>query len=918
MNDEVHKPEGNGWQRLNEVFAAAVDLNPNQRDEFLRAACAEDEPLRLEVEEMLSAVRQSEVVDFLKGNAFAAGAHVLAQNDISTGTEIAGYRVIREIGRGGMGAVYLAERADFRQLVALKIIKRGMDTDQIVRRFVRERDVLASLNHPNIARLLDGGHTTDGLPFIAMEHIEGQTITAYCDEKRLTIEERIELFRKVCKAVTYAHHNLVVHRDIKPSNILVTSDGEPKLLDFGIAKLLAPDAFDNTVDLTVAGAHLMTPDYASPEQIRGDRVTTATDVYSLGVLLYELLCGYRPFQLHNRTSADILKIISEKEPSAPSTASVTAGKVFSEGDSKSILSPETVADSRRERPPHLRKRLRGDLDNIVLTALRKDPERRYSSVEQFSEDLQRHLSGLPVIARPASLQYQLSKFVRRNRTVVAFASIALIALFVGLSLTIWQNRIARAEKARAEQQAAETRRLASSLITEYDKELGNLPGSYPVRIKLAQASADYLDRLAKQDESPEVLTDLAKAHAQLAHNFSVELGNDKEAEKHLQKAVALAQRVLSNAPNDTSAKELLARILDAEGHSVNDREKNFREALRLREEIVAANPSDLSARDKLAGTYLTFANLLRDSERGSEALTYFRRAIDVRASQIALLEKSELTVDEYSLKFWALAWMGLSQGHDFNDWQTAKSTLERGLKVAETAVAKFSDQKQPQTDLPTAHSYLARALERNADYYGALGHYEVALELNKKASIRFNLFSHHSQVFLLSRVADMLHKTGNSERSLEKLREALALRNEATAVNHADPRIKHSHAIALIEIGKVFAITGRADEAQAVFRNAEEIFQQVLPADLHNTFARVGLARANMYIGDIYANCLPDEVDLKQVNRSHLQEAVRRYQAAVKIFAEIPTGLTEPTKVDQRLAQAKLAAGLEKLKKPSS
>jgi tetratricopeptide (TPR) repeat protein len=286
----------------------------------------------------------------------------------------------------------------------------------------------------------------------------------------------------------------------------------------------------------------------------------------------------------------------------------------------------------------------------------------------------------------------------------------------------------------------------------------------------------------------------------------------------------------------------------------------------------------------------------------------------VRTSEIALLEKSELTVDEYSLKFWALAWSGLSQGQDLNDWQTAKSTLERGLKVAETATARFSDQKQPQTDLPTAHSYLARALERNGDYYGALRHYEVALELNRKASIQFNLFWHDSQMRLLLRVADMLHKTGNSERSLEKLREALALRHEVTAVNHADPRIKHSHAIALIEIGRVFAITGRADEAQAVYRNAEEMFQQLLPAESHGTFTRVGLARVNMHIGDIYANCLPDEVDLKQVNRSQLLEAVRRYQESVKIYAEISTGLTEPSKVDQRLAQAKLAASLEKLK----
>src|SRR5688572_4055932 len=315
------------WQRLNEIFAVALELDPERENDFLRQTCDGDEELQGEVEAILAAARSADRKGFLDADVFAAGAQVLVENEIAPGTEIGPYRVVKEIGRGGMGAVYLAQREDFQQQVALKIIKRGMDTDAIVRRFVQERDVLASLNHPNIARLLDGGMTADSLPFIAMDYVEGLTITEFCDQNKLSIEERLALFRKVCGAVTYAHQNLVVHRDIKPSNILVAADGEPKLLDFGIAKLLSHDPSGNTIEPTVTGANLMTPEYASPEQIRGDRITTASDIYSLGVLLYELLCGRRPFRFKDCLASDVLRIISEREPDAPSTAASTVEEI---------------------------------------------------------------------------------------------------------------------------------------------------------------------------------------------------------------------------------------------------------------------------------------------------------------------------------------------------------------------------------------------------------------------------------------------------------------------------------------------------------------------------------------------------------------------------------------------------------------
>jgi serine/threonine protein kinase len=328
-----------------------------------------------------------------------------------SGIPVGPYRLIREIGSGGMGTVFLAVRNDdaFQRRVAIKVLRRGMDTDAIVRRFRHERQILASLQHPYIAGLLDGGSTSDGLPYFAMEYVQGQNISDFCEARTLDTTARLELFRKVCAAVQYAHQNLIIHRDIKPANVLVTSDGTPKLLDFGIAKLVNPEVGGQTLAPTAAGLQLMTPDYASPEQVRGETVTTATDVYSLGVLLYELLTGRRPYELTSRSLADVAHVICHAEPERPSTA---------------VTQPVRGATS-----PHtdrLRRRLAGDLDNIALKALSKEPDRRYASVDQFSEDVRRHLAGLPVIARKDTVGYRAAKFVRRNKGVVAAGAATLI------------------------------------------------------------------------------------------------------------------------------------------------------------------------------------------------------------------------------------------------------------------------------------------------------------------------------------------------------------------------------------------------------------------------------------------------------------------------------------------------------------
>ncbi len=406
------------WKQIEEVFQAALDLPAAERPNFVAGAAGGDDELRRQVEALVA--QHDEAGDFIEHPAVAisglvpAGGDPLATNPSAAdgifapnpviGQRLGSYRVIGELGRGGMGAVYLAERADsaFRLRAAVKLIKRGMDTDFILRRFRNERQILASLDHPNIARLLDGGTTDDGLPYFVMEYIDGLPLYEYCDTRRLNVDERLRLFARVCAAVHYAHQHLVIHRDIKPSNILITAGGEAKLLDFGIAKLLNPDLADNTLDPTATAMRLMTPEYASPEQVQGQPVTPTTDVYSLGVLLYELLTGHRPYGLRSRAPHDVARVICEEEPPHPSSVVASREDLIVARDTGDLdAALNKILASRGATVEDLRRELAGDLDNIILKALRKDPSARYQSADELREDIERRLAGRPVSAPPA-------------------------------------------------------------------------------------------------------------------------------------------------------------------------------------------------------------------------------------------------------------------------------------------------------------------------------------------------------------------------------------------------------------------------------------------------------------------------------------------------------------------------------------
>jgi len=472
------------WHQVRELFEAALEREAGEREAFLAVASDGNEAVLAQVRRLLHAHEQGPSI--LESPLLMSAAGEDTEPDATVGRRIGPYEVLAEIGRGGMGVVYLAARADdeYQKQVAIKLVWPGLDSAEVVRRFRQERQILANLDHPNIARLLEGGTTEDGWPYLVMEYIAGVPITEYCDEHKLSITERLKLFRTVCGAVQYAHQNLVIHRDLKPSNILVTQEGVVKLLDFGIAKLLDPQAA--AADRTRTGLHLMTPEYASPEQVRGEAITTASDVYSLGVVLYELLTGHRPYRFKSRLLHEVIRAVCEEEPEKPSA---TVSRVEA-GDARDAASRtlESVSLTREGRPERLRSRLAGDLDNIVLMALRKDPQQRYPSVEQLSDDLGRHLAGQPVIAQQDTFRYRAGKFIRRHKLGVLACSILVLLLIGGTVAAVWWARAAEAEAKRSR------RLLYAAQIQQAgrDWEAGNL--SY-----LQEALESYLPRPGQED-----------------------------------------------------------------------------------------------------------------------------------------------------------------------------------------------------------------------------------------------------------------------------------------------------------------------------------------------------------------------------------------------------------------------------------
>ncbi len=863
------------WQRLEALFYEALDIDPAARSEFLDRACTGDADLRREVEKLLRA--SEETVGFLHQPVREAARDIVSESGDASGLRIGAYRLIRTLGEGGMGRVYLAARADdqYQQNVAIKVMRSSVGRSPgMLMRFRAERQILANLNHPNIARLLDGGLTPDGLPYLVIEYVDGAPLDDYCGRANLSIDARLRLFRTICSAVEYAHGNLVVHRDIKPANILVASDGTPKLLDFGIAKLLDPSTESGDgPSVTRSTERLMTPEYASPEQICGQAVTTATDVYSLGTVLYELLTGRSPFRLTKSSPLETVRAICEDEPKRPSS----------------------VVDGR----PAESRKLKGDLDNIVLKAMRKEPARRYASVAQFSEDVRRFLEGYPVEARSGTWRYRSAKFVRRHKAGVAAAAAmiaAIVAFGIGMGILA---RTATRERLTAQREAQfleslfaavsplEThgaaitaRELLDAGVKRIDRELAAEPAAraaiydsvaesyrgiglydqglplkrkaYELRLKTfgennleTAASLDGWATLLRlqghyRQADPlfrralDVRRKLAGGRSPLVAQSLTNLGECLFLEERITESIAVLRQALAldrqlGPDEGEDTRNYLALAVKRTG--------GLAEAAQLMDEAfeIGKRTSGLDDPDTAISLH-NLASIWMDLGDYRDAESALRQCVAIRRKVLGNNHPDLV----YSLN--NLGWLLLAKG----DWRAAEAPLAEGLAI------NLRQLGPSHTRLAPSWTNWGRFLQAKGDYDGAAKSYNHALDLLRSADqgdtwfaarIDENLarlqldrgdapgaerFARQALAIAtrlggdgtpdvadaLIEVATALWFEGNPSAAEPLLRRALAIRKKSLAPDHPD------FIGVQVRLGRVLLAEGKAGEAELLLRQA--------------------------------------------------------------------------------------------------
>jgi non-specific serine/threonine protein kinase/serine/threonine-protein kinase len=883
------------WQRLNELFHAAVAVDPAQRASFVEQACAGDAALRAELEALLRADASAD--HFLEADAIRQlpldepGASV-------TGRPFGPYRVLNEIGRGGMGAVFLAERADgqFQQRVAIKVIKRGMDTTHVLERFRAERQILASLDHPHVARLLDGGTTDDGLPYFVMEYIQGQPIDEYVDAQRLPVRDRLALFLQVCEAVSYAHRHLIVHRDIKPQNILVTASGVPKLLDFGIAKVLEDSGDDGTS--TMSALRLLTPDYASPEQVEGRQTTTQTDVYSLGVVLFELLTGRSPYRPKTWSTPAICESVLVSDVLRPSTA---VGRPATDANARGRrqVTADRAAATGAASLERLRLQLRGDLDAIVLAALRKEPERRYGSVEQYASDIRRHLNGLPVRVREDSLWYRGAKFVRRHRVAAGLAALVGVVLIGGSIATAWQAReasrqagLARVAQARAERRFSQVRKLANALLFEYHDAIKDLPGATPVRERLVRDALDYLNQLAQEaGGDPSLQRELAIAYRKVAEvqggtASGASLGDTSGAIQSHRKSIAILESVLTAQPHDARVRwDLaegtleLASVLGVTDDTA-EASRQARRAHELYEPLVSTSAPTLDQRLAAAGAYDVNGVLLLESGNPREALALHERQLRLLESAPAADRRDPRLRRALSI---AQQHIGDAQG-TFGDQAAALASFEKSRQLRAELSAEFPNNTDYRALLSVAHYWEADTLTKLGRHRDALDAYRRSLAISEELAAADP--KRHSPTFGLMRVGNLLAKLGDHEQALGYYRRAEALSAREVA---ADPGNLWKRA-ALIEVraSTCASLAGLARHAalpEACGGAVTNIEQTTVEPS--NAVVRASLARSCTAIADAYVRLAGDRRSSSEQRLSYTHAARGLYEKSVAIWADM-------------------------------
>jgi serine/threonine protein kinase/tetratricopeptide (TPR) repeat protein len=849
------------WSQIQQKLEVAATLEPIKRAAYLDELGATDPSMREELESLLA--QQSADTNFLKTSAMDSLHEENGGRDPMIGRRLGPYEVTDLLGVGGMGEVYRAFRADdqYKKRVAIKLVRAGQDSALVISRFKNERQILASLDHANIARLLDGGTTQEGVPYLVMELIEGQPIDDYCDAHKLNITARVQLFMKVGSAVQYAHSRLIVHRDLKPGNILVTTDGQPKLLDFGIAKILDPSAFGGGLEATMTMVRVLTPGYASPEQVRGEIITTASDVYSLGVVLYELLTGHHPYRVTARSAEAIAHAVLEFEPEKPSSA-VRRSQVGA-GPDQAEITPAVVSALREGVPDKLSRRLRGDLDNIVLTALRKEPERRYVSVEQLDDDLRRHLENLPVSASKDTLRYRVRKFVSRHRTGAVAAVLVTIALLGALVVTLREAQIARAEKARAEQRFNDLRKLANSLMFEVHDSIKDLAGATPARVLLIRRSQEYLDSLAQDTKGDTSLQqELATSYVKLGdlqgNPGQADLGDATGARATYRKALALLEPLMASQPDNRQIQLLsascyqgLQRISPAqEGESM------LRKALAIREALSAKNPNDTQLRRDLATSYSDLSLALgnpyahyQSRSATAEGLVYSKQALDIRRQLFqAAPGDPDLLFDVFE------------SYHHAADMLWATGQLSEALRYQTAAESSLKDfiARNPTNGearrlLSTGNGRIATVLEDNGQLAEAMIRLEPAYReiLALGAADPQNVLIRRQEVSGYNQMGQLLLQMGNVDEALQKYLKAVELSLSVISADPANPDSRYRLANSYEGLGDALAAKGKLREATEDSHKAVEIREALVAADPGNLRVRGSLGKNYLHLGNI-------------------------------------------------------------------
>jgi serine/threonine protein kinase len=875
------------WRRLDELFGEASEIPAPDREPWLQGLPPEDQVLVAELRSLLSAHDRGG--DFLEAAVEQAERALGGEPEPElVGKRIGAYRLVRLLGRGGMGAVYLAERADqaFRQRVAIKLLPWALATPEARHRFLLERQTLARLEHPHIARLLDGGETEDGLPYLVMEYVDGEPIDQYCRHQGLDLGRRLHLFREVCGAVEHAHRNLVVHRDLKPGNILVTAGGSAKLLDFGIAKLLPGGEDDATLQLTRAGRMLLTPLFASPEQVRGEPVTTATDVYALGLLLFRLLVGAHPYRLATTSPVEVARVVCDRPPPRPSVAAAA-------GEAGLSL-------------PALRRRLRGDLDNIVLKALRKEPERRYASVERLSEDVRRHLEQLPVRARPDTLLYRAGKFARRRRVGLAAAALIAVSLLGGMFTTVREARI-------AERRFQDLRALASSLLFEVHDAIAPLPGSTPARQLLVRKGLAYLDRLASEaGGDPALELELATAYQKVGdvqgNPNQPNLGDVAGAVAAYQKAQRILVRLLQQSPASPAVRAEIARCerrsADALGASgaVAAALQHYQRAVALQSALAAEAPADSGRALELARSHIALGDLLSwnsDLRGGLAEFAGARRillglqpasprpgegagpgsAATSDAPSAAEVQR-ELAMTETKTGD-ALCWQ--DRCREAVAWHT------RAIAALEPLARAHPNDAETLHALLTAYLKMGEAMEGVGDADGRLAAAEKTLPVAVAlvAADPRNVRAQRTLSIAHNKLGDALAGKRRFGAAQARYAAALALQGALVERDPANVEYRRDLANTYNRIGEALLAEGRLEAAVASLRQGLQLREWLVARDPQDVFARRDPAISYANLASVHQRLAQAAKASAAARRQHWREALGLYQRSLALWTDV-------------------------------